>query len=496
MKKILLCCLSVLWLFCLFTCNREDDFITTPDVQLEFSLDTLRFDTVFTELGSATRFFKVYNRNDRPVKINRVYLQGNAGSPFRLNIDGLPGNEAEEVIVWAEDSIYVFAEVTIDPDQPVSASPFVIEEQVVFETNTNVQRVNLEAWGQNANYFPSRFNKGVTVEFSCGGNEITWDDPKPYVIYGRVIINDCTLNIPPGTNIHVHGGIARDSFSVFNDGLIFVAERGRMNILGTPEEPVTIQGDRLEEGFQNAAGQWTGLVFGKGSTGNIVSHATIKNSIIGIYADSASTVTIENSQIYNTNGSGLIGFNSQVTAVNTLIYNNGGNGVQILLGGNYTFDHCTIASYGVDAAALSMFNFFCYDNFLECLVLRDARLRARFRNSIIFGSRQDEIVLADIFGGQGIENFDISFQNCIVRVDELLEEQDLLYAEFLGKECNPCTNGDRDDIIFADPNEDDYRLDSLSIAIGQATPISSITVDLEGNPRDSEPDIGCFERQN
>ena len=50
--------------------DREDDFITDGSVELRFSLDTLRFDTVFTELGSATRYFKVYNPNSRPLRLD------------------------------------------------------------------------------------------------------------------------------------------------------------------------------------------------------------------------------------------------------------------------------------------------------------------------------------------------------------------------------------------------------------------------------------------
>jgi len=80
---------------CLSSCIDEDDFITDSNVKLEFSLDTLRFDTVFTELGSATRFFKVYNRNNRPLKISRIFIEAGDESKFRLNIDGIPGNEIE-----------------------------------------------------------------------------------------------------------------------------------------------------------------------------------------------------------------------------------------------------------------------------------------------------------------------------------------------------------------------------------------------------------------
>ena len=177
----------------LFSCEKQEKFITDGNFTLEFSLDTLRFDTVFTELGSATRSFKVYNRNDRPVRIGKVSLAGNAGAKFRMNVDGTPGDEVEEVEIWGKDSIYVFVEVTIDPDQPLSVSPFVIEDKVVFETGDQRREVRLEAWGQNANYFPGRFNKGVPVVLSCNNDKIVWDDPKPYVIYGEIFIDSCAL---------------------------------------------------------------------------------------------------------------------------------------------------------------------------------------------------------------------------------------------------------------------------------------------------------------
>ena len=124
-------------------------------------------------------------------------------------------------------------------------------------------------------------------------------------------------------------------------------------------------------------------------------------------------------------------------------------------------------------------------------------LKASFRNSIIFGSRRDEIELADVTENDGPKDvdFEIQFENCIVKVDELLMQQDGLYGNFFGSQCQPCINGAFGDALFVDPNEDDYLLDSLSIAINQGQLIPSITTDLLGNLRDSEPDLGCFERQ-
>lgn len=478
-----------------FGCSPIDDFTTDGNVKLEFSLDTLRFDTVFTELGSATRYFKVYNRNDKPLKISRISLGNGTETKFRLNVDGTAGNEATEVEVWAKDSIYVFAEVTIDPDQPLSVSPFVIEDKVVFETNGNTQEVRLEAWGQNANYFPSRFNKGVPVVLSCDNQEIIWDDPKPYVIYGEIFIDSCLLTIPAGARVYVHGGVARnDLLGIFNDGWIYTFEQGRLHVLGTPEEPVIIQGDRLEENFLDDAGQWQGIILGKGSKDNIIQNATIRNANFGVYVDSTATLTMENTQIYNTTSSGLIGFHSTISATNCLIYNNAFTAVQLIQGGDYDFTYTTIASYGVDASALALTNFFCYDDPLNCQIRRDFRMNAQFENCIIFGSRRDELEFADITGGQ-LGWFNVGFENCIVRVEELLEQQDGLYFNFFNEQCDNCINGDRETTLFVDPNEDDYYLDSLSVADGFAKP-NEVKFDLDGLLRDaSMPDAGCYERE-
>jgi len=480
-------------LFC-GSCNRNDDFLTGEGVFLEFSSDTLRFDTVFTELGSATRFITVRNPQNRPVKVSRIFLEQEGSSPFRLNIDGIPGNDQEDVTIFAEDSIYIFVEVTIDPDQPLSISPFVITEHIVFQSGEEQQRLTLEAWGQNANYFPSRFNKGVPVVLTCDDGEIVWDDPKPYVIYGEVFIDSCLLTIPAGARVYVHGGIAQNElFGTFNDGILYPINRGRLHVRGTLEEPVIIQGDRLEDAFQEVSGQWLGIVIGRGSTGNRIENAVIKNSIFGLYVDSSAELSLRNTQIFNTSSSGIIGIHSRITAENVLVYNSQATAVNLVHGGDYDFTHCTLASYGVNATALGLTNFICYDDPLVCSERSIYRLNATFTNSIISGSRRDEIELFDISGGEEPGLFNLRFDHCLVRVEELLEQQDGLYADFFDNQCMPCISVDFDDPLFVDVNEDDYRLDTLSIAIETGKP-TSVTTDMVGNPRDPQrPDAGSLE---
>ncbi|MFM9947668.1 MAG: right-handed parallel beta-helix repeat-containing protein [Saprospiraceae bacterium] len=502
-KSFLTITAAAILLLSFFACDKNEDYITDSSAKLAFSLDTLRFDTVFTELGSSTRSFKIYNRHDQPILISEARIVGATGINFRMNVDGLPGDELQDVEIWANDSIYVFVEVTIDPNQPLSVSPFVLEDKIEFVTNGNLQQVHLEAWGQNANYFPSRFNKGVPVLLSCDNGTIRWDDPKPYVIYGEILIDSCALEVAAGTRIYVHGGIARnDVFGVFNDGILYALSKGKIRMLGTAENPIVVQGDRLEEAFQDEVGQWYGIILGKGSKGNVFEYTTIKNCSFGLYADSTAEVRLSNSQIYNTAGNGLIGFHSTIEADNCLFYNNNSNSIQLLNGGDYRFIYCTATSYGVDAAAVGMSNFYCYDDPLVCAYRNDFRLNAAFSNCIFFGSRRDQIQFSDITGRQTPAMFNVAFENCVVRVDDLLEQQNDLYADFFDNICLNCINGVREDKLFIDANEDDYHLDSLSIAIGRALPVrppkfnKTIEIDLENKTRDSEmPDIGCFERQ-
>ncbi|MEZ5056208.1 MAG: right-handed parallel beta-helix repeat-containing protein [Saprospiraceae bacterium] len=477
-------------IFIFENCRPDEDFITDQGAGLEFSLDTLRFDTVFTELGSSTRYFKVYNPHNKPIKIEKISLENHTGARFIINVDGIPGNMQEGVEINANDSIYVFAEVTVNPDAPLSESPFVINEDIVFQTNGESQIVKLEAWGQNANYFPNRFGGGG-IWSPCTSPTVTWDDPKPYVIYGILAIDNCLLSIPEGTQIYVHGGITRNTqLGVYNDGLIIVLEDGRLQVNGTLEKPVTIQGDRLEDEFENRSGQWSGIIIDNKSIGNIFNHTTIKNSILGVAVDSNAVLTMRNVQIYNTSSAGLAGIHSTINAENCLVHSNGASSLQIAFGGNYNFKYCTFASYGVDAPAVSLSNGVCYDPPF-CDNINAYRLKADFQNSIIFGSRNDELSLVDYeFNNAG---FDYNFENCIVKVRELLDPDKGGFPDFF-QNCIPCINATSQDILFENPSEDDYHLDSLSIAEKQAIPIPGIGFDLEGVVRDNAtPDIGCFE---
>ena len=105
---------------------RHDDFIADADVKLRFSEDTLIFDTVFASVGSITLVMQVYNDYSSDVRITSLRLANGNSSYYRLNVDGQPGRAFTDVEIPANDSIFIFCEVTIDPSS--DNIPFVVTD--------------------------------------------------------------------------------------------------------------------------------------------------------------------------------------------------------------------------------------------------------------------------------------------------------------------------------------------------------------------------------
>lgn len=485
MTRILLA--SILALLFIHACTLEENFRTDAGTELSFSQDTVRFDTVFTEVGSATRSFKIFNPYDQPISLKSIRVATNPGGRFRINVDGLSGEELNDVFMPPNDSIYVFVEVKVDPDQDVSASPFILEGEVIIVATDLPQRVVLEAYGQNANYLPIDRTRAGFGLLTCDFDEIVFDDPKPYVLYGSLVVDECTLTLPPGAKLYVHGGLVRNDVlfpesPIFNDGIIIFQNTGKLNIQGTAANPVLIATDRLEERFQEQGGQFSGIRLGEGTGPHVISHARIRNGIVGIFVDSLSTLTISNTEISYTSSTGLVGYQANVSAKNLSIHSNGGGALQAIKGGRYRLDYCTLVNYGGQNPAVALTNGF--------QVTRDAFVRSNLdavlRNTIVFGSLGDEFALVD-FSEPNLLNYRL--ENCILKSDRVPMNR----PEFADR-CINCLIPASSDALFLNASRDTFLLDSMSVAIGFAQPIQTITVDLLDNQRDATtPDCGAYE---
>ncbi len=498
-NKLLYLTPMLIWLTFLGLSGCLDDSISTDSsLRIEISTDTLLFDTVFTTIGSTTKSFRIINPNTENLSIKRLKLANQAGASYRLNVDGIAGTDFSDIRIAGRDSIWVFVELTVDPNQPLSISPFVIENAIEFEVNDNNYSVIIQAWGQNANYITPASSKGKVALLSCDLGTELWDDPKPYVLFGVLVIDECSLVLAPGTKIYVHGGIVKEKvneeINIRNDGVLFVGPRGQIIARGTRDNPIVIQGDRLEREYQELAGQWAGIILGANSRGNVFEHTTIKNSIIGMLADSSASVRMDACQIYNTAGSGLVGRSAEIRMDNSLVYNNGVNSVKLVLGGKYHFRHCSFANYQNTEEALVAANFVRLNDEAMTPVIKP--LEMRFDNCVIAGNDNDELVFADITQGQE-GYFDYHFSHCALQVDELLNIE--LYSDFLSANCTECIQIKADVNfppvrIFRSINRLDYRPDSLSILEDAALYDPDLPVDLDGVMRfEGKTDIGCYE---
>jgi len=450
--------------------------MNSPDAQLEFSADTVMFDTIFTTIGSITQNLRVYNPYKEDILISRVSLGGGEFSNFRLNVNGEPVNEAFDIEIPAFDSIYIFVEITIDPNG--QALPMVVQDSIEFTTNANIQNVKLVAYGQD--FKPIR---GETIETT------TWTAEKPYLIYDYAYVDSLsTLTVEPGTRIHFHKGAG-----------LYV--KGKIEVNGTFQNPVLFLSDRLEDSYKDIPDQWNGIILFSGSHDNVFNYATIKNANIGLQVgniedEGYASVTLSNSRIENMAYAGLFSLKSKIYGYNNVIANCGFYAAALLVGGDYEFYHTTIANYwgnysnrARSTSSLVISNALVIEQSDGSSITYTGDLeQAFFGNSIIYGNNSKEIEL----GNNEESEFNYLFDHCIIQMPDTFNTSNEEHFKNVWK-------GPHFDPEFIDPfDEYDYALDTLSPAkdAGSLVYGELFPTDILNKSRlaDDAPDLGAFER--
>lgn len=476
--------LAVLMLF-QAACS-DDDLTDDPSDLLTFSTDTLGFDTIFVTMGSITRDFKVYNPNASRVRLQSVRLGKGSDSPFRMNIDGESRLEFNNVEIWADDSIHVFLELTIDPND--EQLPFVVEDSVIFEYNGNVQDVQLVGFGQNAHFFGPYTPNGYQVGST---QDTTWTNDLPYVIYGGIVIDENhKLTIEKGCRIHLH-----------NSALIYA--EGTLSVNGEADtlNKVTFQGTRLDKTFpydySETPGQWLGIYIAPQSRGSRIRNAIVQNAYNGIVqapveeasADETPNLVVENTIIRNMYQFGIWNRGGKVVVANSLLYNCGVSNLA-MMGGNNILAHCTFANYSGGDIDRRNPIIYATNYFDDGDAYYLTSLKASFLNCVVIGEKEEEFELLP-YDASGI-GFAMGFQNCMVRT----KLQDVPIWE----NCIFPTNFNN---IYADRSEDNYSLPEGSPAIDAGLDVLGIDPggggiiyfdkDLTGKVRTAPYDIGAFE---
>jgi len=485
-----------------FTSCRKDKLIKNSDAKLDFSKDSILFDTVFTQIGSTTKLFTVHNKHNGTINISSLKLARGSASFFRLNVDGISGKSFSDIEIAAHDSMYIFVEVTIDPNFDPSVSPFIYRDSIVFETNGNAQDVDLIAFGQNAYYhMPDKkiiFSNTQALYYGLDTNVIgpatvTWKNDKPHLIYGYLVVDSLhNLIIPANTKIYLHNGAG-----------IWVYRFGNIQVNGALGNEVVFQGDRLEAEYKDIPGQWDRIWMLEGSANNRINYAVIKNGFIGVQAgyslldgldlaylnntvgNEPRKLNLSNTIIQNCSFAGLLAHNYTITGGNDIVANCGKYLGVFQYGGSYCFRQSTFANYWTQtnnsggSQARTTPSFF-FNNYIGTSPFPFDSLF--FGNCIMDGNIGEEFqfdTLAGAFNNQAKFKFDY----CIMKTQ--------LYFSTLQHLVNQPA-------AFNNPGAYDFHISPSASSAAKGTGSTAHSgqwpIDLENNFR-TFPDLGAYKIQ-
>ncbi len=431
---------------------------------LSFSSDTISFDTIFTTIGSSTKQFKIYNKNNKSLVIGSIELMNPTKSGFRMNIDGEKGTKITNLEILKKDSLFGFLEVTVNPLE--SNNPLLIRDSIKFTTNGNIQYVQLEAIGQDV--------------YIWKGERITKDtiitNAKALLVYDSIVVNK-------GVKASVNEGV---KFFFKNNASIKV--HGSLIANGSIKKPISLRGSRFDKieadiPYNNVPGQWDGIYFYSESYNNHLENFHLRNATRGITFYSSDIenkkANLTNVVVHNSSQYGVLAINSNIDAINCLFSNSKGAALSIH-GGKYSFLHSTIVNY------------FRWSNRVqEAIVISnysnsgkvEPLATCNFVNSIIYGSASKELLIE----GQTTSAFKFQFINCLIKTPEVND------SHFVNTIWNK-------DPLFKDINSSgiysyNFELQALSPAINKADKAHSVAapLDLKGYPRLNNPDIGCYQ---
>ena len=490
--------LVILGIFILAASCRKDLVFEHKKVNLVFSEDTIFLDTVFATIGSSTRILKVKNPTSDNIYISNVRLAKGNASFYRMNVNGASTKNISDVELLGNDSLYIFIEVTADV---AGATELLYTDSIIFTTEGNQQDVDLVTLAKDA-YFhlPNKVltipqdppNQDIKIPYRILPCNEVWTADKPHVVYGYAVVDSlCTLTMQPGTEVHFHNG---SGLWVYRGGKLLIDPDKNGNI----DNPVVIQGDRLEPYYENIPGQWGGVLGGifimDYSYGNEINNAVIKNANIAIRVDSTDednqNLKITNSFILNNSRVGLYGGFSNIEAENLVVAN---SGLYCFygLGGNYSFLHSTFANYWTQSArstpAVGLANFF--QDGVGNSYVRDLE-NAYFGNCIVYGNSISEFGLAE--SSNGVFNYQFNYGLLKLDEDPFDNSYDITDPEYF----SDCIFNQ--DPHFVDPYQNNYELDTLSAAMDEAGAADAalVPLDIKGMARsfNNLPDIGAYER--
>lgn len=513
-------------LIVLFACTDDESFTTSRSNLLTFATDTVKMDTVFSKVPAPTKSFWIYNNSSDGIRCSQIKLENGNQTGFRVNVDGEflsaeRGYLLNDIEIRKGDSLRVFVEVTTPMQGQIE--PKLVEDNLVFNLESGVsQKINLNAWSWDAEKISNLHIKG-SKRFTA---------ERPILVYGGITIDSLsTLFIDAGTTLYFHEDAGIDVF-------------GRLITEGTPEQPVTLRGDRLDNMFDYlpydlVSGQWKGLHLNASSLNNELTFTDLHSAYNGIVCDSSSLnslkLDIQYSTIHNCQGYGIQANHSVIGIIGSQITNTLNDCVSVN-GGFTEIVNCTIAQfYPFDSnrgAALSFSDELNDANKISYVGTNGLTCA----NTIVTGFA-DDVVMGQMNDSTGTYTY--YFENDVMRTPQVKDDNvhfvnviwEKELEDSIAKVNNPNSRariseplstcrakisepqftsranlsepqalkdstmtGEKMFVLVShDTQHYDFHLDSHACAVGKASTDFLAPNDRDGKPYDTtKPDIGCF----
>lgn len=412
----------------LTACTDNDSFTTSTGNRLTFSEDTIRFDTLFSTVPSATQTFWVRNQSGDGIRIQTARLERSNQSGYRVNVDGTyldpVGSDFE---VRKGDSILVFVEITTRENH--SDAPLLVEDNLIFTLESGVeQRVNLRTYSWDAQKVSDLvIRRDTTIESRV-----------PILLYGQGIRVEegATLTLR-NTEFYFHDGAGIEALgNVMAEGCLF-------------------RGDRLDRMFtylpyDRISGQWKGISLSSTEGHNQFVDCEIRNAVDAIVCDST-TLYMYNTVVHNSSGEGLSARHSTIVVDYCQFSNTFGDCLG-LFGCEASIQHSTLAQFYPFSAnrgyALRFEN-----TTLPMTLVCQQTLVTGYADDVVQGAAADTAVV-----------FDYRFADCLLRTPKV-EDDSVRFARIIWETPKDSVQGkqhfrtvDEENLYY------DFALDSISPA--------------------------------
>ena len=368
-------------------CTDNDSFTVSTGARLSFSEDTIRFDTLFSTVPSATQTFWVRNESSDGIRILTARLERNNQSGYRVNVDGTyldpVGSDFE---VRKGDSILVFVEVTTRENR--SEEPQLVEDNLIFTLESGVeQRVNLRTYSWDAQKLTDLVIRQDTVI----------ESRVPIIVYGQGIRVEqgATLTLR-NTEFYFHDGAGIDALG---------------NVMA---EKCLFRGDRLDRMFSylpydRVSGQWRGITLSSSDGYNLFTDCEIRNAVDAVVCDST-TLYLYNTVVHNSSGEGLSARHSTVVVDYCQFSNTFGDCLG-LFGCEASIQHSTLAQF---------YPFSANRGFALHFVNTELPMALVCTNTLVTGYA-DDVVLGEVADTTVV--FDYRFADCLLRTPKVEDEE-------------------------------------------------------------------------